>query len=235
MGWAGVELADIRSKLSVYINVLNVLNIQMIRPSQDNVERMLKAFMNEIRSGRRESSALSIVSTGSLSANEKEEWRQLRKELQSIGIPAETFSLNRDFIHTTLRALSQGEFENLVDLPTMDEASTPGTFFSPAPNTPKISSAYPKSSQDECQSSRGPIPPMKPISFPWHNDDGPFNRAISGYREGFLAGHSYPRHWTGVNSGVSKPANLSLSTTKTRCRANIEKLWDEWLYEYGLN
>lgn len=31
MGWAEVQLADIRSRLSVYINVLNVLNTQMMR------------------------------------------------------------------------------------------------------------------------------------------------------------------------------------------------------------
>ena len=76
--------------------------------------------MNEIRSGRRESSAPSVVSSGSLSADEKAEWRQLRKELQSIGITPKIFSLNRDFILTTLRAFSQSEFENLIDLPTID-------------------------------------------------------------------------------------------------------------------
>lgn len=31
MGWAEAELENVRSKLSVYINVLNVLNTRMIR------------------------------------------------------------------------------------------------------------------------------------------------------------------------------------------------------------
>ncbi|KAJ5635333.1 uncharacterized protein N7484_008646 [Penicillium longicatenatum] len=53
------------------------------------IERMLRDFMNEIRTGKRESSTLSTVS---LSADEKEEWRQLRKELQSIGITPEIFN-----------------------------------------------------------------------------------------------------------------------------------------------
>ncbi|KAJ5635300.1 uncharacterized protein N7484_008613 [Penicillium longicatenatum] len=163
MGWAEVEIADIRSRLSVYINVLNVLNTQIIQSSQDNVERMLKAFMNEIRTGRRESSIISIVSTGSLSESEEVEWRQLRKELQSIGITPEIFSLNRDFIHTTLRALSQGEFGNLGNLPTVDEdVSTPAGFFSPGPNAPEISFTPRPSSQDDYSSSQDPMSLPKP-------------------------------------------------------------------------
>lgn len=78
---------------------------------------MLEDFINEIRSGRRESSAFSTISTDSLPENEKAEWRQLRKEMQGIGITPEIFSLNRDFILTTLRTLSQIEFGNLVSLP----------------------------------------------------------------------------------------------------------------------
>jgi hypothetical protein len=124
---------------------------------------MLKAFMNEIRTGRRESSVLSIVSTGSLSESEKLEWRQLRKELQSIGITPEIFSLNRDFIHTTLRALSQGEFGNLDNLPTIDEdVSSPAGFFSPGPNTPEISFTPRPSSQDDYPSSQDPMSLPKP-------------------------------------------------------------------------
>lgn len=45
------------------------------------------------------------------------EWRQLRKELQDIGITPEIFLLNRDFILITLRTLSQTEFGHLISIP----------------------------------------------------------------------------------------------------------------------
>lgn len=72
---------------------------------------MLVTFIDELRSGKRESSAMSVLSTGSLSQDEKEEWRQLRKELESIGITPDVFARNRDFILNTLRALSQDDCE----------------------------------------------------------------------------------------------------------------------------
>lgn len=73
---------------------------------------MLKTFISEIRSGKRESSVMSSVSTSSLLIDEKEGWRQLRKELQSIGITPEIFTRNRNFILTSLQALSQNEVED---------------------------------------------------------------------------------------------------------------------------
>ncbi|KAJ6002807.1 hypothetical protein N7451_005354 [Penicillium sp. IBT 35674x] len=109
MGWADDELTDLSSKLTTYISGLNVLNDNIIPSSHEHVERMLKDFMNEIRAGKRTSLAISCASTGSLSADEKEQWKQLRKELQSIGITPEIFAHNREYILNILRALSQDE------------------------------------------------------------------------------------------------------------------------------
>lgn len=100
------------------------------------MERMLKVFMSEIRSGRRESAALPIVSSCSLTESEKGEWRQLRKELQSVGITPEVFSLNRDFILTTLRSLSQTESGDIFNIPTIDEGGTVGWLRQPSPRDP---------------------------------------------------------------------------------------------------
>lgn len=73
---------------------------------------MLKTFIGEISSGKRESSVISSVSTSSLSIEEKEGWRQLRKALQSIGITPEIFTLHRNFILNSLQALSQSDIED---------------------------------------------------------------------------------------------------------------------------
>ena len=61
---------------------------------------MLEVFIDEVRTGKREES---VVSGDSLSMNGKEAWRQLRKELQSVGISHEAFSQNRGFIMTALK------------------------------------------------------------------------------------------------------------------------------------
>ncbi|KAJ6085866.1 hypothetical protein N7486_010147 [Penicillium sp. IBT 16267x] len=129
MGWADHELVDLSSKITTYINGLNVLNANMIRSSHENVERLLKDFMNDICTGKRKSSDMSSVSTGSLSTDEKEQWRQLRKELQSIGITPDIFTQNREFILNTLRALSQSEIGCLrVNLaPVEEEKFSPGS------------------------------------------------------------------------------------------------------------
>jgi len=95
------------------------------RASNENVERLLRGFINDIRVGKRESS---VLSTGSLSTDEKEQWRQLRRELQSIGITPEIFAHNRELILNTLRALSQNEIEySRVNLAaTEEEECAPG-------------------------------------------------------------------------------------------------------------
>lgn len=80
---------------------------------------MLKTFIDDIRSGKRESAAMSNVSTGSLSLDEEESWRALRKELQSIGITPDLFTQHRPFIINTLQTLmTQGE---IADIPKKAE------------------------------------------------------------------------------------------------------------------
>lgn len=74
---------------------------------------MLETFIGEIRSGKRESAAMSCVSSGSLTMDEKEVWRMLRKELQTIGITPDIFTQHRGLILSTLQDfLTQGEIED---------------------------------------------------------------------------------------------------------------------------
>ncbi len=53
---------------------------------------MIKTFLDELRDGKREGSVVSAQTTASLSADEKEAWRQLRKELESVGITPTLFA-----------------------------------------------------------------------------------------------------------------------------------------------
>jgi ankyrin repeat protein len=63
---------------------------------------MLSTFIEEVRAGKREGSIASTQTTGSLSADEKEAWRQLRKELESVGITPALFTQQQELIVTTL-------------------------------------------------------------------------------------------------------------------------------------
>lgn len=75
---------------------------------------MLETFIGEIRSGKRESAAMSFVSSGSLTVDEKEAWRMLRKEVQNIGVTPDLFTQHRRLIFRTLEDfLTQGEIEDV--------------------------------------------------------------------------------------------------------------------------
>ena len=63
---------------------------------------MLKTFLDELRAGKRDGSVVSAQTTGSLSADDKEAWRQLRKELESVGITPALFTQHHTFIVDTL-------------------------------------------------------------------------------------------------------------------------------------
>ena len=68
--------------------------------------------MDEFRQGRRESSMVSAQTVDSLTKDEREVWRTIRKELEEIGITVTAFEANRDFILTWfVRAVEAGAFE----------------------------------------------------------------------------------------------------------------------------
>ena len=95
----------------------------------------MRVFIDEIHSGRREGS---VVSNDSLSMNGREAWRQLRKELESVGISHEALTQNRYFILSTLKkAISQeglGEDINIdiQDMDDLDETKDGFQVFAPA-------------------------------------------------------------------------------------------------------
>ncbi|KAJ5597132.1 hypothetical protein N7450_003590 [Penicillium hetheringtonii] len=116
------ELVEIQMKLAAYSTALNTHNANIIRSSQEHVERTMKAFVEELRGGKREKS---VIATKSLMVDEKEGWKQLRKELQDAGINSECFTQNFDMIYASLKESELVEdLPNLEDIPS-DVISTP--------------------------------------------------------------------------------------------------------------
>jgi len=78
---------------------------------------MLKTFLDELQAGKRDGSVVSAQTTGSLSADDKEAWRQLRKELESVGITPALFTQHRIFIVDTLcKAITEKDLAGDISL-----------------------------------------------------------------------------------------------------------------------
>ena len=84
----------------------------------------MNKLLAEIRSGAREGSIISTESIESLSSEDRDEWNQLRKDLEDVGITASLFLQHRTFIvHWFQFALRKGAFnestaEGFAALPT---------------------------------------------------------------------------------------------------------------------
>lgn len=68
--------------------------------------------MQEFQDGEHEGSIVSARTVDSLSPNDRQAWRAIRKELEDIGISVAAFDANRDFIVNWFKnAISIGAFE----------------------------------------------------------------------------------------------------------------------------
>jgi hypothetical protein len=130
---------------------------------------MLRTFIDELRTGKREGSVVSIQTTGSLSADEKEAWRQLRKELESVGITPMAFAQNRAFIVATLQKaiIEEGlagdipcTYDSLdfsdSDQEAFEALSTPGVISSAGPNVKPTDEPLQQPIQDRISSNKMP-------------------------------------------------------------------------------
>ena len=103
--------------------------------------------MREFREGKREGSVISHQTVESLSADERQLWRSIRKELEEIGITVDAFNANKDFIFDWfVRALETGAFEEQ----TCTNVSITEPCPTPVPDDPKVS-GNPTISQDSCR------------------------------------------------------------------------------------
>ncbi|KAH0562061.1 hypothetical protein GP486_003233 [Trichoglossum hirsutum] len=113
MRWHVEDIAELRSRLTSNAVMLNT----WISTSQADVGRRLDDFMREFREGRREGSVVSVRTVDSLSIDDKQMWRAIRKELEEIGITVAAFDANKDFIMKWFaEAMESGAFdEQIVD------------------------------------------------------------------------------------------------------------------------
>jgi len=91
--------------------------------SQANVEKKLNQFSQECREGKREASIISTQTSDTLSMNDKQLWRTIRKELEDIGITVAAFDANKYFIFEWFtNAIANGAFEERTfdDPPTAE-------------------------------------------------------------------------------------------------------------------
>ncbi|MCJ1462733.1 hypothetical protein MMC07_001336 [Pseudocyphellaria aurata] len=108
IGWGSNDIAELRLRLISNTVMLTTL----VNTSQINVQKKLDVFKQEYRDGKREGSMMSAQTVDSLSADERQAWRAIRKELEDIGISVEAFDANKDFIVNWFKtAISTGAFE----------------------------------------------------------------------------------------------------------------------------
>jgi hypothetical protein len=72
---------------------------------------MLTDYLKEIHEGKRAGSFTSAQTLNSLTGDERETWRAVRKELEEIGVTVAAFDANKEFILAWFRrAIASGEF-----------------------------------------------------------------------------------------------------------------------------
>lgn len=71
--------------------------------------------MQEFQDGKHEGSIVSTRTVDSLSPDDRQAWRAIRKELEDIGISVAAFDANKDFIVNWFKtAISTGAFEEQI-------------------------------------------------------------------------------------------------------------------------
>lgn len=94
-----------------------ILNHVYFNPStsQIMVQKKLDMFLQEFRDGQHEGSIVSTQTVDSLSADDKQAWRTIRKELEDIGMSIDVFDANKEFIVNWFKAaISTGVFEEEI-------------------------------------------------------------------------------------------------------------------------
>lgn len=121
------QLAEIRRQLSYFTMTLNFINTERIRlestnqvyspaltvsrSTQEHVIKLLHKYLQDEDSRKK---AKTIISSRSISSGERDDWMQLRKEIQATGISPQHFSENLDLII----AIFQRTFKD--DMPDLD-------------------------------------------------------------------------------------------------------------------
>jgi hypothetical protein len=126
MRWGTEDIAELRARLTSNTGLLTSwiryvhlrvpsrshADVKSCSASQANVEKKLSYFLQEFEEGKREGSVISTQTINTLSMNDKQLWRTIRKELEDIGITVAAFDANKDFIFKWfMNAIANGAFE----------------------------------------------------------------------------------------------------------------------------
>ncbi|KAH0541665.1 hypothetical protein FGG08_003896 [Glutinoglossum americanum] len=140
VNWHAEDISELRSRLVVNVTLLTTL----ISTSQASVEKKLDDFIREFREGKRECSLISTQTVESLSADERKVWRNIRKELEGVGITIAAFEANKEFILSWFKeAEASGAFEEqtINSTSAMVLYELPSVELSPSSLVPEPSSA----------------------------------------------------------------------------------------------
>ncbi|KAI4257966.1 MAG: hypothetical protein L6R42_005361 [Xanthoria sp. 1 TBL-2021] len=106
--WGSEDIVEYRLRITSSVTMLNAF----MSTSQAVTQQKLERYLREVQLGRREGSIMSVQTVDSLSKEDRAAWRAIRKELESIGITAEAYEANHDFIRDWLtRALDAGALD----------------------------------------------------------------------------------------------------------------------------
>ena len=108
MRWGAEDIAELRARMISH----NVMLSTFIATSQVKVEEKLDEFVDEFRRKQRRGSIDSIASLDSLSKNDRAIWRDIRKQLDNMGISIAAFNANREYIFDWFtQAIDSGAFD----------------------------------------------------------------------------------------------------------------------------
>ncbi|MCJ1469996.1 hypothetical protein MMC07_008641 [Pseudocyphellaria aurata] len=160
LGWGSRDIAEFRSRLISNTVMLTTL----VNTFQINVQKKLDIFKQECRDGKHEGSIVSTQTVESLSADEQQAWRAIRKELEDIGISVEAFDANKDFILNWFKtAISTGAFEEQT-LESEPSSMLDGDDLSQSWEDPRRDTLFKQHLKDPETGTNLPSPSIKPYN-----------------------------------------------------------------------
>ncbi|KAJ5697736.1 hypothetical protein N7488_011420 [Penicillium malachiteum] len=145
-------MEDIRALLSDVTFGLSIMNAHMVISSQNNLNLMLRDYIIDIATKRRDANVLSDVFNAASSFEMDNAWTRLQKELESVGMSQEQSESEQDFILMTLRkAALESKLLGDVVKPCEEEipeAPSPTTFTNSSNADGSVSSLYSRSSTE---------------------------------------------------------------------------------------
>ncbi|KAJ5106947.1 hypothetical protein N7456_003622 [Penicillium angulare] len=146
-------IEDIRALLSDVVFGLSIMNAHMIVSSQNSMNLMLRDYIIEVATRRRDAYVLSSLFNADSQWEKDKAWDSLQKELEDFGMTPEQSGQEQDFILTTLRkaALESRLLGNIIYKPSaldIPDPPSPTTFTNSSNAGGSSSSVYSNSSSE---------------------------------------------------------------------------------------